>query len=418
LALYLHKVGLALLLFAASVSAQNAQRLSLREAILIALQSNEDVLTARNEIDAAAGRVLQAGRIANPDLFVTYNEISSGLNLSGAGERDIGLSQTIEFPGKRGSRVNAAEIELSIATLSVRRTQTLVTSRVKDLYFKALFAAEVVGNIQLTISLLGEFLETITQRYQAGSSTYLDVIRTKVELTRMRNDMSGARRDHEIHLGELNVILGRPFDLPIFLTDSLSYIPVKLSMDSTVELLTRQSATMEIASRQVARSGALVDLTSKSYLPDFSLGIAFQKRAARDSPPGASGYLGVNVGVSIPLWFWQGPRGDLKLAEASLGTDNVRLEATRRRIQSRISASYKTTSVAEEQLRVFSTSLLMDIEEELRAGISAYQNNQIDVLNLLDIYRTFRTTKLEYSRALYNISTAAAQLEAAGELPE
>ncbi len=409
-------VGVVLLVCVSTTTAQQPQRLSLPEAISIALQNNERVLTAQRDVEAASGRILQAGRIPNPDLSVTYNEVPTNFSLGDAGERDVGISQTIEFPGKRGSRVAAAERALAIAELSLKRTQAILISQVKTAYYRVLLAAEVADNIEFTISLITDFLSVVTQRYQAGSSSYLDVIRAKVELTRLRNDLTEARRDYHIRLSELNVLLGWFPEQSVTLTDSLAYSPMQMTEDSAVVFYSEQSAFLQITIQEVARSQSLLDLSKKSYLPDFTLGAAFQKRPRQGSR--SSDYFGVALGVSVPLWFWQGPRGEVQESQAVLEASRVRLDATRRRVRQSIRSAYRTAQVAELQLKAFETSLLRDVEDELRAGIAAYQNNQIDALNLFDIYRTYRATKIEYARALYNFSAAAAQLEAAKELPE
>lgn len=407
-----------LIAFVSTALAQPLQRLSLPEAISIALHNNEHILTAQREVEAASGRILQAGRIPNPELSVTYNEVPSDFSLTGAGERDIGLSQTIEFPGKRGSRIDAAESGRTIAELSLNRTRTIVSSQVKTAYYRALLAGKIVDNLEFTISLVSDFLAVVTQRYQAGSSGYLDVIRAKVELTRLRNDLTEAQRDNDIRLSELKVLVGWFPEQPVTLTDSLSYSPMQMTEDSAVASYTEQSAFLQIAAQEIARSQSLVSLAEKSYLPDFTVGAALQRRAGQISPTGSSNYLGVALGVSIPLWFWQGPRGEVQESRAALDASEIRLLAAQRRVRQSIRAAYRAAHVAETQVTVFETSLLRDVEDELRAGIAAYQNNQIDALNLFDIYRTYRAAKIEYARALYNFSTAVAQLEAAKELPE
>ncbi|MBI5474938.1 MAG: TolC family protein [Ignavibacteriae bacterium] len=396
-------------------SAQTTETLSLNDALAIALNNNPEIGAAQKEIDAARGRVLQAGRIPNPELSVTFNEVPRGINLGDAGEKDIGLSQPFEFPGKRGSRVDVAEHGTSIAEFSLARTKAIVSANVKRAYYQSLLAGEVVGNLEFTITLLSDFLRTVTERYQAGASKYLDVIRAKVEVTRLRNDLFEARSEQQTRLHELNALLGRTDNTPVVLSDSLSYQPLEMSQDSTVALYTRQSNFLKIAEREAQRSQSVLSLARTSYLPDFSLGIALQKRPGQISPTGSSNYLGFQFGASIPLWFWQGPKGEVQEAEALLDVSNIRISAARLRVRLNILSAFRSASVAQEQLRVFDTSLLRDVEDELRAGISAYQNNQVDALNVFDIYRTFRATKIEYARALYNLLAAKASLEVAGE---
>ena len=96
----------------------------------------------------------------------------------------------------------------------------------------------------------------------------------------------------------------------------------------------------------------------------------------------------------------------------------MRVEAAHLRVQNNIMTAFRNASVAQEQLRIFDATLLRDAEDELRAGISAYQNNQIDALNVFDIYRTYQATKSEHARALHNLLAAKADLEIACEVVE
>lgn len=115
------------------------------------------------------------------------------------------------------------------------------------------------------------------------------------------------------------------------------------------------------------------------------------------------------------MFYSTGVQGDVLEAEANLSVAEVRYQSAKIKVTQSIRTALNNLLFAEEQLRLFDTSLLRDIEDELRAGITAYQNNQIDLLNLFDIYRTYRATKVEYSRTVYNTLVALAELETAAE---
>lgn len=410
-------VGLAFC-FSESFAAQQTLVLSLNDAIQITLNNNLEILAAQKEIDAAEGKILQAGRIQNPELSLTYNELPTNFSFGAAGEKDIGLSQTIEFPGKRSARIDIAGHEKTIAELSLARTKAIVTADVKRAYYQGLLAKEVFANLEFTINLLSDFLKVVTERYQTGASKYLDVIRAKVELTRLQNDVTDAKREEQTRFGELNVLLGYPGSAPLVLSDSLAFQPLRITQDSAVVYYSNRSNILKIAETDAARNQSLVNLAQTSYLPDFSIGVALQNRPGTISLTGSSTYFGVGVGVSIPLWYWQEPKGEVQKAEASLDISTIRIKAVRLRVQQNILNAFRSASVAQEQLRVFDMSLLRDAEDELRAGISSYQNDQVDALNLFDIYRTVRATKIEYARALYNLLAAQTELEVAGERTE
>jgi len=394
------------------------EKLSLQQAIAMATVNNSEILAAQKEIAAAAGRILQAGRIPNPEVAITFNETPTNFNLGDAGEKDIGIFQSLEFPGKRGARLAVAGHEQAVIALVRDRVKTIVASRVKKVYYQVLLAGEFAQNLDFNVTLLNGFLKTVTERYQAGTSTYLDVIRAKVELARLRNELVEAQRDYVTKIGELNLLLGRSGETPVILIDSLAYQPFTLPQDSAIAMFSAQSALLKIIERESLRSQSLLNLARKSYLPDFGFGFSWQNRPGQTSPAGSSRYFGFELGVSIPLYFWQAPRGEVQEARALVDLGALRIAAAQRRVRQSLVSAYRLVEVANQQVQSFETALLRDAEDELRAGISAYQNNQVDALNLFDIYRTYRATKIEYARALYNYAAARAELEASAEAPE
>jgi len=394
------------------------EKLSLSQAIALATANHPEILAVQKEIDATAGRILQAGRIPNLEVVITFNETPTNFNPGDAGEKDLGIFQPIEFPGKRGARIEVATHDRAVTTLALERFKTVIASRVKKAYYQVLLADEFAQNLDFNITLLKDFLKVVTERYQTGTSTYLDVIRAKVELARLRNEFVEAQRDNVSKIGELNLLLGRGGETPVTLTDSLAYQPFTLPQDSAIAMLSAQSVFLKIIERESMRSRSLLNLARKSYLPDFGLGFAWQNRRGQLPSAGSARYFGFELGVSIPLYFWQAPRGEVQEARAMVDFGALRLEAARRRVRQSLVNAYRLVEVANQQVQSFETALLRDAEDELRAGISAYQNNQIDALNLFDIYRTYRAAKIEYARALYNYAAARAELEASAEVPE
>ncbi len=403
--------GLPLLFCLYSGLSQTTERLFLSDAIVLAHRNNPDILRALKEIDAAEGRVLQAGRIPNPELGIAWNEGPNVFKLGNAGERDISLSQQIEFPTKRSNRIDVASLDKELAQLNAERTKSLVTARVKQTYYDLLFSGKLIEGLEEQLKLLKDFQQLFLGRYQAGENNYLDVIRVKIEITRINNDIADARRERRSRQHQLNITIGRDADASFALADSLFHTPLAVKRDSLFETLTQQSATLKIAQRNLNRQEQSLSLAKTSYFPDFEIGLANQRRAE------VNNLWGVEFKMSLPLWFWQEPRGQVQEATALTDIATANQTGVTRRIRASILNALDLLDVAEIQLKAFDESLLVDSKDILSTAVTRYQNNQIDVLNLLDVYRTFRSTKLEYLRALYHYTVAVAELQAAAELP-
>jgi len=416
------KAGLLLLLLFSNAFPQTPEKFSLNDAISLALQINPDVTKAAREVEAANGRIKQAGRIPNPEFEISWNETPRNFKVGDADEIDIGIVQQIEFPTKRSNRIDVAEYDKGLAELRLQQTKAIVRSRVKVAYYDALLSHRLLQSLEEQQQLLQDFQSAISARYQAGESNYLDVIRAKVEITRLGNEIVASRRETQQALRQLKTAIGKdPNDL-LVLVDSLSYAPLRMQKDSLVELLLKKSSSLEMASKTVNRQQSFLSLAGSSYFPDISLGIFHQQRA--EEPPfnanqfngATSKAFGVKLGISVPLWFWQEPQGQVEEANALVKIATIDMDAIERRIRTRVLNAYDLVLVAEEQLKAFDETLLDDVQDIVSTAIDQYKNNQIDLLNLFDVYRTFRVTKAEYARALYNYSLALAQLEVAAEL--
>jgi outer membrane protein TolC len=172
----------------------------------------------------------------------------------------------------------------------------------------------------------------------------------------------------------------------------------------------------------VKQHRAILGLAKKSYLPDFSIGIF--KQSLKEQPPfnanqfygtAASGNWLVDVGISIPLWFSKGPRGEVQQAQSNLEIAKINQDAQNRHTSAAVTQAFQQIKAAEAQVQIFEQSLLNDIEDELQSGINLYRNNQLEALNLIEIYRTYVDTQIEYYRTLYNFNIAVVELEIAGE---
>ncbi|KAF0141814.1 MAG: cobalt-zinc-cadmium resistance protein CzcC [Stygiobacter sp.] len=410
----MYKQVITLLLFCSLTFYGQTKKLTLNEAIETAVKNNPQILTIEKELLAAEGKILQAGRIPNAEFSIESNEIPTNFSIGNSGELDFNFSQTLELFGKRSTRIQGAEFESQITQINVERIKKIITAQVKTAYYQSLLSRETIKSIEQNITLLNDFLVQVKDKYQAGTSSYLDVIRAKVESARLKNELFDVNKQFQQNIGNLKIFLGVENGVGYELVDSLNYNFLTVPLDSIHASLIGQSNFIKMNGLRIEREKSFLTLAEKSSLPDINFGASFQNRQPIPGK-GFDKFFGLKLGITLPMFYSSGVRGDIQESSALLDISNIQHEAIRKIITQKIISSYKSLGYAEEQLRVFDKSLLLDIEDELRAGINAYQNNQIDVLNLFDIYRTYRSTKLEYSRAIFNCLTARNDLEISNE---
>lgn len=423
MSIFLRSCAAVLFLLLFLINSSGAQEnLTLQQAVGLALANNPQVLAAQKEVEVAQARILQAEAFPNLEFSVNWDETPSNFDITQAGERNIGLVQPLEFPGKRGARGRVAKIETRFFEESLQRIKLLASAEVKRAYYQAWLSQKLVANFEAIADLLQQFREAATVRYQAQKVPFLEVLRAKTELAKINNELIAERREAQNALAELNRLLGRAGSTPLALGDDFSYQPFTKTVEMVMNEMRQTSAARRLSETLVERGRAQMRLAQKSYLPDFTVGLFNQKRDGQppftaENPFGStvSNLWGIDVGVSIPLWFWKGPRGQAEEARASFDLAQIQREAVERNVTTAIENAHRSVKAAEAQVRLFEESLLRDMEDELRTGIAHYQTDQIDALNLIDIYRTYTETRAEYYRALFNYYVALADLEVAGE---
>jgi len=378
--------------------------LTLEDAIALAMERNPRVLKAGQGLDAARGRRLQLEAVPNPEL--TFEAL--GLPLwSSAGEREfsLGLSQLIEFPGKRSVRKELGLAGEAEAGLEFERVRKVVRGQVKRAYLRAAYAQRRLAELESILSTLDEYTSLAVERYKSGQVPYLDVIRGRLETLRLRNDLVEARRELKDRGLALNLLLGgRGFE-PFEFSSGIPYEPLGLSREE-LEAAALSGSALRLAESARKQADLSLTLARKARLPDFSMGLFV--------PSKRLGSWGVEFGLTLPL---RGGafRGAALEAEAAARQAELTVGGTTRGVLYVLARAYEDATALEEQIRLFQDTLLRDVQESLQAALAGYRYGKSDALGVLDIVRGLKESRAEFLRALLNHSLALVDIATAGE---
>jgi cobalt-zinc-cadmium efflux system outer membrane protein len=393
----------------AAVPSPGDDGFTLEQAVTVALKNNPGVLSALKEAEASLGRRLQLEAIPDPEVFFSDEGLGLGRRSKVEGEKEIsfGIQQSLEFPGKRALRSRVGKYGERIALLEVERAKLVVGAEVKRAYYKTVLSSKTVSSLEGTLALLDRFIETAAARYQAGAVPYLDVLRPRVEKARAQNELLEARNELRTDKVRLNILMGRRGDDPLELMTGLAFVPPAGDLAAVREEALSTRPSLKIAGLKLERTIAGLMLSRKNLLPDFSVGLF--------SPSLRANAWGFAVGITVPLYWWKKQKGETIEAAAEKDIEVLSRDSAERRLLARIEEAYSNVTTAAEQVKIFKEKLLGEVESELQLSLTSYGLGKTEALDLLDISRTYRTTQLEYLKALYLYLVSAADLEAAGE---
>jgi len=146
-------------------------------------------------------------------------------------------------------------------------------------------------------------------------------------------------------------------------------------------------------------------LSSMSYLPDFDVGIS-QHRIA-----GEPNTWDVTLSVSLPLFFWQPVRGEIR--EASARVHALTQEATHLRnlISLEVEEAHRRYTTAVNQIELIEDEILAQAEQVYEMYVFSYQQGEIGGIELIEAQRTLNEARKTYADSLFDYDIAIASLE-------
>ncbi len=185
------------------------------EAVRLALENNGELRALRSEIDAARGRLKQAGLRPNPKL-----------NLNGArqiGGRDNNESAEFMLPlelgGRRAARIAVAQRELEARQFELADRERLLAAEVRLKFAESLASARKLNVVENSITVAKQGYDLVAARVTEGKTAPLEQNMLLVEYNRLRAARETAEGKVETVYFELRNMIGKRPDEPLRLRD-------------------------------------------------------------------------------------------------------------------------------------------------------------------------------------------------------
>jgi outer membrane protein, heavy metal efflux system len=383
--------------------------LTLDGAIELALKQNPEIQLAVKKRDEARGQRLQMESVPNPEIMFSDEGLGLRKKSTGGMETEIsfGMQQNLEFPGKRAMRAKMGRFGEERSVLDLERIRRIVRAAVKKSYFKALLSRRIAESLEANSLWMDQLIENLLIGYQAGSASYVDVLRARAEKARLQNQLIEEKRAGITARMELNLLLGRDGYTPIDFMTGMVYFPEDSGVIRLKEEVRTTRLALLIAAVKRRQTETGLKLAKMSLLPDFSFGLF--------SPSLRPNAWGFSVAVSVPLNWWKKQKGEILEAQAVHDMAGIVVRRTELRMKALVENALSGVAAAEEQVKLYEHTLLKEMEDELNISLSQYQFGKIEFFNLLDIYRTCAAVRLDHLKSLYLYFVSLADLEVAGE---
>jgi outer membrane protein TolC len=396
---------------AAEVKRPAPALISLQALVEEALEQNPEIRAMQRNFDMMRARVPQAKAWPEPMLSVGYLgntvpippfDVQKGDPSSG---RVLSFTQELPFPGKLSLKGRMANVEAEAEWWAYEQVRLNVIAEVKDAYFDLYYLHKAIETVTKNKALLEKFARIAEAGYAVGRGIQQDVLKAQVEISKLTDQLTVLEQRRQTTEARLNSLLFREPEMPVGRPEEIQPRDFTYGLAELNEIALANYPTLKAQQRRVDREQYNVQLAKKEFYPDFSVGLTYINR------PGMLEMYGVNVGVKIPLYFWQKQRPAVAEAAAGAAVARERLENITTLLFFRIKDRYLAATTAGRLLKLYGTTIIPQSSLSLESAIAGYEAGKVDFLTLLDGLVTLLSYELNYYEQLSNVERAIAAIE-------
>lgn len=387
-------------------------------AVSIALEGNPSLAQIKARAEAMAAIPSQEGSLPDPTLSfgALWLPVASGLSLNKDDftMMEVGISQTIPFPGKLALREKAATFEAEAAANTVEEARLQLARDVNIRWWQLMSVHRSLLIIADTERLLQQLVEIADTKYRVGEGLQQDVLSARLELAKLAQLRAQHIGLHRAEIARLNALLNRPADSPVRLPDAVDTHLPDIHSDTDLQEQGEQSRPL-LAQRKNAIDAAQsrLELAEKDFYPDFTLGTAYAFRQNTPTGQSRSDFVSFQLSMTLPIYTGRKQAKAVDQRHSELLKERYALDEAERKIQSEISSSLAIYRGNREQFGLFDNGILALAQQTVAASLTAYQVGKADFLNVIRAANAWFVYRIQYWQTLAEAHQALAQLAAA-----
>src|SRR5438128_327031 len=395
-----------------------ASDLTIEELVARALADNPDVRATRAEIDAAVGRLRQAGLRPNPEL-----DLGGQKALSPDNNLTVALRLPLDLNDRKGGRVAVAEQDLVL-----KRTQLADRERRlrADVRMKAGGLLAARRNLQIADELLDvnrRAFGVVGNRVREGAAPAIDENLQTVEVNRLDASRQVLASRVEITTLQLKLLAGMAPDVPLTVRGDLTTSPPGLDRAEAVRRALAARPDLAAARADLAMARAMIRKEQAEGRWDASVNVGYMRQ---DFGFGLNGltnsgqtrpiqdvfhYFGGGVTIMLPVRNRN--QGNIAAAEAGALAAERRLQFAQLTVQQEVETAFTQHEAARRSLEIYERGVRDVARRNLTVVRQSYELGRGSLLDVIAEQRRFIEIENGYTDALKQVYEAAVEIERA-----
>ncbi|MBZ5663116.1 MAG: TolC family protein [Acidobacteriia bacterium] len=393
-------------------SGQNATRITLEQAVDLALAHNHSLKASRTLILQNQAQEITANLRPNPSLVFDTQFIPffspqdfSGDNLNNNQQFDLGIGYLFERGHKRQRRLQAARDQTAVTRAQVADAERTLAFNVGQQFVGVLLAD---STLQFALDDLKGFQQTVDiaeAQLKAGYIGEGDYLKIKLQLLQFQTDVSSARLAKKQALVGLRGLLGynavpAGFDV----VGDLEYQPIKGNLEDLQVRALRERPDFRAAELGITAAQSQILLAKANAKVDVNGTYDFTH---------VSGENTASIFASFDLPFFNRNQGEIARTGYALTQAQEQQQSASDTVLSDVANAFEAVRSNEEVVQLYTSGYLKQAQDSRDISEYAYKRGAASLLDYLDAERSYRSVQLAYRQALASYMTALEQLKEA-----
>jgi len=397
---------------APATQVHGAVRLTLDEAIQLALEHNHNLKAARTTIQQNQALEITANLRPNPVLtadtqFIPIFQPDSftGDYVDDIMQFDLGVSYLFERGKKRQHRLQAAEDATAQTKSTVADNERTLTFSVASQFFGVQLAE---STLDLAIEDMKSFQNTVDisqARYKAGDISEGDYLKIKLQLLQFQSDVSQAQLAKIQALVGLRQFLGyQTVGADYDVSGDFDYLPVTIKLEDLQAKALQSRADLRAAQQGVVAAKSQYELAKANGKVDVTGTFDYDHVSETNT---------ASVFGSFQIPIFNRNQGEIARTNYAINQAQELELAASDQVMSDVLNAYEGVRDNDQVVSLYRAGYLDAAKESRDISEYSYKRGAASLLDYLDAERSYRATELAYRQSLAAYLTAVEQLREA-----
>jgi cobalt-zinc-cadmium efflux system outer membrane protein len=383
-------------------------RITLEEAIRLALQHNHALLAARTTILQNQAQETTANLRPNPVLswdaqflpIFEPNKFTADY-IDNQAQFDLGIGYLFERGRKRQHRLQAAKDQTTVTRSQVADNERLLVFGVSQQFIGVVLAQSTVDFAKQDLDSFQKTVDISEARYKAGDMSEGDFLKIQLQLLQFQTDLSTAVLAKVEAIAALRQLVGFESVPDMFDVDGkLDYQPVHAGLEDLRALAMRSRPDLLAAQQGVNAARSQELLAEANGKRDLTASFNYSHVAATNT--GA-------VFFNMQLPIFDRNQGEIARTRYAITQSQQMASEAAEQVMSDVIDAYQALRTSDEIVQLYRGGYVDAAQKSRDISEYAYKKGAASLLDFLDAERTYRANQLAYRQALASYMTALEQ---------